>query len=751
MSKLLIDAQVFHTPAFHRGMGKYSLELLTQLVKANRKSRQWDTIEAVVSSHLDLTDEAIEALSASVGPDNITKLNLRRDLIHDAKHVSIDNRKILDEYITSIVEDNKETIDFLILSPMQGGITSVFPSSAQVRKSVIFYDLIPFMFHEVYFRNPIAKLENLTKLGELLKADIFLAISKTVANDLAIYLGVDAERVCNIDGGPINHSEQSEPIDIPKPFVLMPTGNELRKNNRLGILGFNEFNKSNNDRYSLVITSFFEPDQVTELSGLAANVVFTGNISGAQLDYLYEECEAMLFPSEYEGLGLPVLEAAQKGKPVACSDISVFREMSKTAFSYFDPTFGTSIANALSAAVNMKPNKKEYERVLNKYSWERTASAAMSALKRPVPATIGSEKKPQILIFGTNPECGKPSGRTLQRAHAELSRYINPKYFLDGRPQKQQAPRVNMLGFVSEAALIAEDVALNVDEFDALVYVISNDEYSAKTIFTALAKPGIVILTDLYLDKAWQALLQNGLIDERRLELEQTIQAKFATDESRFLGSLLANQKAIAVFSVEAKTVAAKIIKAMGRHVPVEILAYPISQVVYRDTLPNKDGSIIMIGESGDPAVHEPFLRVKTQGHRKILAHEQDLQTTKGPEDIENVGVGSDRDFENLLSRASFTYGSDESSILNALEGVRYGTLPLFIEGAKTTLPLTALAEVFKGIDYLNNRLAEFGTSSVTYSQASDKLVKNSAKTGSYKQYAEDLSRIIIKVIQDAE
>lgn len=224
-----------------------------------------------------------------------------------------------------------EYIDYFILSLMQTGIAPAFPGIAGVHKSLLFYDLIPLMFNKIYLKEERGIQEYTSKLNEF-KADTYLAISKTVANDLSLYTGIDINRIININGAPIDHSDEITELSIKKPFILMPTEMIFARTIVVAIVAFEEFNKKHNNSYRLVVTSTFTHQEKLELQKISKNVVFTGNIEGGQLNYLYMEAEALMFPTEYEGLGLPILEAMEHEKPVLCSNISVFREISPTLF-----------------------------------------------------------------------------------------------------------------------------------------------------------------------------------------------------------------------------------------------------------------------------------------------------------------------------------------------------------------------------------------------------------------------------------
>ncbi|HSX00433.1 MAG TPA: glycosyltransferase [Patescibacteria group bacterium] len=741
MRRLVVDAQVFHTPAFHRGMGKYSVELLAALTKYVGQHKDWASIEIVMSSKMPLDQEVQDVLQTAIPSATITRLALKRDLVRSTRSIMRYNRTAIDAHIKSLLAVEPSLgIDYLVLSPMQGGICSTFPSDSRVRKSLICYDLIPFMFHEIYFRNPIAHIENLTKLTELLKADAFLCISKTVANDLSLYLGIAPARIHNIDGGPINHSGTIKPLPgVPRPFILMPTGNELRKNNPVGVLGFNEFNKKNGGKYSLVITSFFEPEQIQELSSLADNVVFTGNISGSELEYLFQECEALLFPSQYEGLGLPVLEAVQKDKPVACSNIAVFREMSKTAFSYFNPDYGTSIAKALTAAIGSSIDKPEYARIIAKYDWANTSKMAVKAIMDTTPAE--TTNKPKLAIFGANPESSSRFAKMNQLAHGELSRLANIDYFLEGDSQSKPM-RASLLDFVGETIGISGSTAITVDAYQSIIYNLANDEFCTKTLFTALANPGVLILHDLHLETVWQSLQGSGLVDGPRVELERALQEQFADEGSTLLVSVIASQKAIAVFGERDRQTVLGLLKKIGLEKPVTILPMPATSLVYDDILPEKDGVVASFGATAD--IQKMALFADTAVPlRKVTMTRAGVEAVPG---TEPVPITTDREYEDVLSRLDMTYCMDDGQLMGAYDGARYGAIPILAATPKDNdVASDMFVPVTGGEDFAAAVAALAGTRHAGASMAARREL---AKEHTYEQYAASLYGL---VVQDLE
>ncbi len=574
--RLVADGQVFQTPAWHRGMGKYSLELLAALTACDDHD-----VEIVLSSQLPEDPSVATLLRERVPGARVSRLDLHRDRPGDPR-VAEHNRRVLDEHLGG----DPDPIDFLILSAMQGAIRPVFPTLGSATRLVLVFDLIPLMFHDTYLRFAEARTEYRSRLGELLSADRFLTISRTVANDVALYLGVDAARIASIDGAPIAHSPLPAHVDsVPEPFVLMPTGNDPRKNNRRAIQGFGRFNAARGGAYSLVITSSFRPDEVDALSALAPNVVFTGNLSGAQLADLYRRAAAVLFPPEYEGLGLPVLEAVEAGRPVACSDIAVFREISQTAFHMFDPESILDIANGLSRAVDQGPiDTAAYHEILHRYAWPKVAAAFRAAVEVPVPPRPALPL-PQIAVVAPDAAFDDGPGRLVQDAHAELSRELAPVYALE--PTPGEAPRrVSFLPDVAPAVALGPGVAL--PPADLTVVHLADSPACSGAYFHALAGVDVLVLHDTSLAEAWSALVKHGVLSASRIALEERVEALCAVPSTSHLAVPLSRTRAVVVFDESARDRVAAVAGAAGVAVRVEVLPVPVPTVRYPEVLPAK-------------------------------------------------------------------------------------------------------------------------------------------------------------------
>jgi len=124
--------------------------------------------------------------------------------------------------------------------------------------------------------------------------------------------------------------------------------------------------------------------------GVERDVRFLGWTSDADVEGLFAVCAAFVFPSFYEGFGLPVLEAMARGVPVACSDRASLPEVVGDAALLFDPAEPASIAAAL---VRLLDDHAEAERLrragrarASTFTWERAAGLTLASYERALSA-----------------------------------------------------------------------------------------------------------------------------------------------------------------------------------------------------------------------------------------------------------------------------------------------------------------------------------------------------------------------------
>ena len=122
------------------------------------------------------------------------------------------------------------------------------------------------------------------------------------------------------------------------------------------------------------------------MRGVASDVRFLGWVSAAELDGLYAAADCFVFPSLYEGFGLPVLEAMARGVPVAAPTGPRCRRWRATPRCSFDPEDPADIAAAIERAA-LGPTLRSALRASGRaraatFTWERTAELTVASYRR---------------------------------------------------------------------------------------------------------------------------------------------------------------------------------------------------------------------------------------------------------------------------------------------------------------------------------------------------------------------------------
>lgn len=146
-------------------------------------------------------------------------------------------------------------------------------------------------------------------------------------------------------------------------------------------------------RPRLVVTGSLDNDPlvaVVRRFGLERWVTLERWLSAEQLDCTYAEAALVVFPTQFEGFGLPILEAMSRQCPVACSDLPVLREVAGDAAEYFDQTSPAAIAATIQSLLGRPDDlalmaSKGLERS-GLFSWDRVADQTLAAFR----ATLAS-------------------------------------------------------------------------------------------------------------------------------------------------------------------------------------------------------------------------------------------------------------------------------------------------------------------------------------------------------------------------
>ncbi|MBL8030706.1 MAG: glycosyltransferase [Candidatus Doudnabacteria bacterium] len=544
---LLIDGQVFQSAAWHRGMGKYSLALLQYLLQ--NRNYSYSKTMIIFNSSLPLEEEAIIAIKNALPDANQIFLDLK--IPNDPAKVDIplmqtENREILEKNISSKLGVTE--YDFLILALFIDQVCSVFPKTSHTNL-LVFYDLIPLQYIERY-KGLSAFPNYLKRFTELFKADVLWAISQTVADDLVINLGISASKVVNIDGAPIQRKDitnKKPKLKLPERYLLMPSGNELRKNNLRAVQGFEQYRRKTGDDIKLVLSSYFDEGTKSQLMAESDSIIFSGNVSEAELAWMYQHAEALLFVPEYEGLGLPILEAVEVNLPIICSNIGVFNEIATDAFFYCDYLDSSSICTAIETALSADDEAlliklSEYKAILQRYSWPQTAQKALASLSRRATKKT-SNNRMKLAVLGPNPAGYSAIGKLVVQMHPSLSEHFDIDYYLESAKTSHSLPRVEYLSSIANVCDASMFTKKTYKKYDAVLYHIGNSEFHVETIRSGLYLPGHAIIHDTHLGNIFEGeLLAHNYISKQRYEQETILGNDIDGRGASFLCSLVSRQ-----------------------------------------------------------------------------------------------------------------------------------------------------------------------------------------------------------------
>ncbi len=191
-----------------------------------------------------------------------------------------------------------------------------------------------------------------------------------------------------------------ERFGITAPFVFSVGDLQPRKNHIGLIAAFAGMVAAHPElEHHLVIAgqnTWFTPrvHAAAQASGLADRIHFTGFVSDADLVQFYNACDCFVFPSFYEGFGLPILEAMACGRAVACSNTSAMPEVAEGAGLLFDPRNPTSIARAvadilLDTELRERIESRGLQRAAH-FNWRKSARATLDVYREVVAERAGS-------------------------------------------------------------------------------------------------------------------------------------------------------------------------------------------------------------------------------------------------------------------------------------------------------------------------------------------------------------------------
>lgn len=266
----------------------------------------------------------------------------------------------------------------------------------RIKRITAIHDLTPILFSH-YHRWHSQLLQKLFLKGILRRASLILSNSRHTTRDLEQHYPFTQSRIATIHLGlePGFEPQQRDgflpALSVQQPYWLSVGTIEPRKNLVRLLEAYRLFREQAKKKVQLVIVGqrgwkaepFFE---ALEAHPFRQDIILTGFVPDRALAELYSHAIGLVYPSEYEGFGLPVLEAFACGCPVVCSNVSSLPEVGGALAYYIDPYDTPSIARQMQALNALEPSDRQRLKAAvvewaAGFSWQRYAQECIRAFR----------------------------------------------------------------------------------------------------------------------------------------------------------------------------------------------------------------------------------------------------------------------------------------------------------------------------------------------------------------------------------
>lgn len=518
--RVLFDLQALQTRSSRsRGIGFYTSNHASALA-----ARPGVALHGLVNGWLP-TGDRLDRLVASLGqgePVRLAEGDRPRDVEEREEH----HRRAVEAGVSARALERDCTI-YHSTSPFEWEVW-VPLAVPHVRVAATVYDLIPHLFPGEYLSgaSPRFRHEYQRILDGLRRADVLLAISDCTKRDLVRSLDIPPERVHVIWAAVDDRFRvlaDADPDGVVRErwatgqrFVLYTGGYDFRKNfERL----FEAFASSRARRtHKLVVVCRLTEEErrrvraMGDAAGLADELVLTGFVPDEDQVRLYNLADLLVFPSRYEGFGLPVLEGMKCGIPVICSSVSSMPEIAGDAAELVDPSDPRAMREAIDGVLEHPERGAELRergaRQAAKFTWDAVARATVEgyreialAPRRPWLVPASSRGRARVAFFSPLPPAPTGIADFAGELLPALADELDVTAFVDA---PDEAPVATPSVAVEDGRLF--DVVHGDAPFERVVHQLGNSLHHEQSYQTVLARGGVVMLHDLVLHHLLMAM-----------------------------------------------------------------------------------------------------------------------------------------------------------------------------------------------------------------------------------------------------
>lgn len=239
----------------------------------------------------------------------------------------------------------------------------------------LMYRVVNGFFGQSYIVNRLAIIYyNLIVRSSLKNSNHILTISEATNRDIKNIFGLDSTIIVEGVNFLARNDGKNNTLDNiklrKKDFFLYVGNNRPHKN--LAFL-INCYIKSNSTKKLVLVGHKGENKTIKE-----KQIIYTGYINDANLKTLYESASAFVFPSLYEGFGLPVLESINSNTIVFSSDAGSLAEFGNLNIYYFNPYKEESLINLLDTVDSYQFNEESKQIISARFNWNKTKKQLQS-------------------------------------------------------------------------------------------------------------------------------------------------------------------------------------------------------------------------------------------------------------------------------------------------------------------------------------------------------------------------------------
>ncbi len=283
----------------------------------------------------------------------------------------------------------EEEVD-LVLEPAHFGPFGLPPS---ILRATVIHDLTPILFPQLH-RWHSQILQRLFLSGILRRANCIIANSLHTQADILKHFPFTAGKTLQIYPGMSDRSEEEEQANVPaisKPYFLMVGTVEPRKNHLLVLAAFEKLQKRSQSKYALVIAGGKGWKSAPIYKALKdhtfkKDIFLMGYVSSKILPSLYSQALALVYPSTYEGFGLPILEAMHYGTLVLTARNSSLVEVGGAHAFYIGNFDAEELYRKMLEVTQIESDQRKmllvkYKEHIKKFSWKASAEKIWEAFE----------------------------------------------------------------------------------------------------------------------------------------------------------------------------------------------------------------------------------------------------------------------------------------------------------------------------------------------------------------------------------